>query len=1264
MNKRKIISALMVTAAIFCSVFGSNDAFAGGWEGIGNYGSGSISDDGGGGGGVTSEGTYWIKYNLDSGFKNNASLASNSVYIAPQYRKFTEVPPSIDAECNKGDSEGVWIFGQTSSGSTKVFGGYFYYLDEYDGFGGKYKGYGFSTWSGFLLKYYKDGSDKIDDTYVDGNGHYSIYRRSEDGLGIYNVVSSAGRTPSWGDTNGDGVTDVTAAVVSIYYSNGGAPTLAYQSSSDSIAANKDTIVSEYKKYMQYTKGADGKPLYTQAEIDSMTYEKMTAAKAGGSLYAFCAYPESTKTEDTQKGKVTISAGGVTATAGFDTTTGTQDLGEVNEPTLEVTTSYDFERNLEEPEMTFKAQFNRAGDASPYDKELTYSSSELTNQEPTTKTVTLTKGDNTICSSTKYPGSIDDESTVTYDNSSPSREACITVKYVPLIANEIDSRTSAVVSEGPKSGVSDPDNGDAGDPGIDANIPYGKDVTVNWKHSLGIKRVEKDDGKHVALNPLMGKFRVKYAKLGESWATSGLSKELSSGTYNSGLDNFNVDNLYETDKVKLLPGDKKELLRGITHPQTVKNDSAATSTGNESSSLKVTLTADTVKCAINGKDIGVNNPDNYAKMSMSISAPYTYKSRTVGDGVDDSGNPYPSSATVWLKSSDKINKISYSVCNGAQIAYDRAWLNSNPSVTDWTSASIGTLDKYSLTMIPYNDTLSRNLYGRNYNGKSPAKSIKIGGIENKNIRADEIGDNQYLQARVDASYQLKNQETVESKAEYQLGESIDHNISFRTSYSDGTIKKYSITTKVPYNYVINPDIDGLSNDALYLGSDVNVSVNFNVRGRVNEKVTSSTEATYSTTTKTTKHYTAIFALDANKTLNDLITSVTTSGATRIKDDSGNDTRDFYIQSDAGFEDILQNQIGGTPIVSTEDASGSIQTKVGEGVAVSVGTKYCAVAAVWPADSHNIMDESGVAKILDSTDQTNALSGDIPGTGAYWRFELSCQTLGKKPTVSVEGYGLISGGSVVTSTTNYDGNIFGSWSEYGLIADNGTSVKFGTGASLAYHGPQYSVNEQAIPPSEAGLNKDAKCIGIETVGNIKCLEQVGLDSSEISQYVSNAYSIKNRIIGKNNVSKHNGTYVIDSDVSKNADGTTPIIYADNIKIRPDVKEINAILIADDNLDTCYLEDKQNETTQGKTEGNWGLKDYCGNQLVVNGAVFANSITLDRTYGGGSYGDNLWAPSLVQRAEVFNFDPSYVSEVYEQSLEEDPITTTYIKELPSRY
>lgn len=889
--------------------------------------------------------------------------------------------------------------------------------------------------------------------------------------------------------------------------------------------------------------------------------------------------------------------------------------------------------------------------------------------------TLKEGVNTICVTLDYK----ERSTSDSGYGTPKLEACAKVKYVPLVAT-IQSKTKVTASTdaGVTTSESSVDNGDGGtngssDAGEVLNVAYGKNVSISWDHALGVSGVKKSTGETVS--PMAGSFNVRISNLSYDLNSSKTIKTLSSGSYNTGLNDWNISgagtNLVKSDNstvkfndselVKLLPGDSRTINKGIVHPETVKNDTSSTISGSKKSSRKVTINANNVKCNINGKEIGVNNADNYAKMSLSVSE--SYKSRTVGDGVDDSGDPYPSSSTVWLKGNDKIKKFSYSICDGAQIAKDRAWLDNNSSVTDWTSASVTDLDKFEISMNPLNNSLNGRLYNTNSNGRTPATSIQLFGVDGKNIRADEIGDNKYLQARVDAGYQLEDQDTVAAtEASYQLGQTIEHSISFQTSNNDTTVKKYSITTKVPYNYIMDPGFDQFDGSSIYYGEDISAVSNVKTNGRVNED-TGATAADAPTLTKTSKYYTAIFTLDADKKHDDLLNGISASGATRMKDSFGNETRDFYIQSDDEFENIVNNQIGGTVVARTTEKDGTATTKVGEGVAVSVGTKYCAVTAVWPADSHNDMNVTGDSVIASGSPQTNALIGDNPGTGAYWRFEISCRTLGKKPTVSVEGSGIVSGGGVIASTTNYGGNIFGSWSEYGLIADNSTSVNFGTGASLAYHGPQFFVNEQA-DPSEAGLNKDAKCIGIETVGNINCINQVGLDPGEAYSYASRAYSVKNQIVGKNGTTKHNGNLIIYSNVSKNADGSTPIIYADNIKIHPDVTEINAILIADDNLDTCYLEDKQNETTQGGTKGNSGLKDLCGKQLVVNGAVFAENITLDRTFGGGSYGDSVMPRSLVQRAEIFNFDSAYVSEVYKQSMEEDPITTTYIKELPSRY
>lgn len=1303
MNKKHTTLLLLVASAIFCLAFCANDAFAGGWAGTGIYKSGTNpgGSGSGSGSGTYAKGNYWIKFYLQDDFRNNPSLASNSVYIAPQYRDYNEVPPTISSDCNTGNSEGVWIFGQTSNESTTVFDGYFWYpygQTFYNGIGGEYRGYGYTTWSGYLLKYYyKDAERKeqITDTYVDNNGHYSIYRRSKSGLGIYNVLSSAGQDAKWGDTNEDGETDIEATIHSIYYSNGGAPVLAYQTKADSIAANKDKIVSEYKNYMKNATDSAGRPLYSDAEINSMTYEKMTAEKGdGSSIYAFCAYPEKTRVDATVEGSATITVGGKTASTGYDKSTASADLGTVNEPTISFSTHFDLKRDKESPNMSFTAHFNRPNDESAYDKTLTFNSSELLNQQTASGTVNLSVGENTICSSMKYPSTINDEETVKYASDSPSRTACVKVNFVPLEATiKSKTRVSVRLDSGVASSESVEDNGRDGEPVDNYNIPYGKQIDVDWSHALGVSRVVKKDGHNTNVDPLSGNFNIKYSNLSYDLGSSKSTWSLPSGTnYNRDLNSWNLSGssvdlkkaddsvikLNDTDYVKLLPGDNKTITKGIVHPETVKNDKDNTSGGEEkASSRKVSLSANNVKCEFSGQEMGVGNANNYAKMSFSVDDGSAAVSRTVGDAIKDDGSIFNANETVWLKGNNSRMQLSYSICDGAQIAYDKAYLDRNPG-TDWTNEIASTKDRFEVMNITSdgNDistsltTLNNNWYKNTFNG-GPARSIKISNSDPfnaKSINGDEIGDNGSLQARVDAGYQALDQKTSKAaKVNDQLGQSVENTISFRTSYDNATEKTYSITTNVPYNYIIDPNLNGVEGGVIYLGSEISASANFAVRERINEKVnesTGSSGAKYKTNTKTSKYYTAVFTIDEGTDADGLMGRITGSGATRMKDSSSKDTKDFYIQSDYDFENILSGQIGAKIVSSSADKDNPAKTTVSE---ATIGTKYCAVAAVWPADSHNIMnqeDSDNALKVPLGDAQTNALSGDVSGAGAYWRFEISCQTVGKKPTMSVEGHGVVTGGSVNTSTTNFDGRVFGSWSEYGLIADNGSTPKFGTGASLAYTQAQRGFNMPSAPYL-SGLSKDSKCIGIQTVGNLDCENQVGVTNAR--EYLSSAETIKGQIISRNGITKSGDKYVISDNITKNADGTTPIIYADDIKIAPGVEEINAILIADNNLDTCYEEVDGKEadyTQQGKTEGNSGLKDHCAEQLLIRGAVFAKSITLDRTFGGGGYIYNIAAESLVRRAEIFDFDPTYIKEVYEKSLDNEPIITTYIKELPSRY
>ena len=75
---------------------------------------------------------------------------------------------------------------------------------------------------------------------------------------------------------------------------------------------------------------------------------------------------------------------------------------------------------------------------------------------------------------------------------------------------------------------------------------------------------------------------------------------------------------------------------------------------------------------------------------------------------------------------------------------------------------------------------------------------------------------------------------------------------------------------------------------------------------------------------------------------------------------------------------------------------------------------------------------------------------------------------------------------------------------------------------------------------------------------------------------------------------------------------------------------------------------------------------NPLVINGVVFSNGdIALDRVYGGGSTdGMNLDSNTLIQRSEIFNFNPEIVEWGYNYKHKTQPITTTYIEELSTRY
>ena len=84
-----------------------------------------------------------------------------------------------------------------------------------------------------------------------------------------------------------------------------------------------------------------------------------------------------------------------------------------------------------------------------------------------------------------------------------------------------------------------------------------------------------------------------------------------------------------------------------------------------------------------------------------------------------------------------------------------------------------------------------------------------------------------------------------------------------------------------------------------------------------------------------------------------------------------------------------------------------------------------------------------------------------------------------------------------------------------------------------------------------------------------------------------------------------------------------------------------------------------------GNYHLLVNCNETLVVNGAVAANIIELDRAAGGGSDEKmtELNAASLTQRAEIFNYDQRIVFWATNASSSDKTTTANHVKELTPR-
>ena len=143
---------------------------------------------------------------------------------------------------------------------------------------------------------------------------------------------------------------------------------------------------------------------------------------------------------------------------------------------------------------------------------------------------------------------------------------------------------------------------------------------------------------------------------------------------------------------------------------------------------------------------------------------------------------------------------------------------------------------------------------------------------------------------------------------------------------------------------------------------------------------------------------------------------------------------------------------------------------------------------------------------------------------------------------------------------------------------------------------------------------------------------------------------------------------------------LLIADEIVIGESVRNLDAWLIAD-KIDTCGIsyDNKSLSTEEINSK-------VCNKQLHINGPVFTKNLYLNRTFGAGgdsqiahdAGGDQYWVTLsengtgnfgtdknvIAQPAEVFTISPEVYMWAYAEGTRFSQATTTYQRELPTRY
>ena len=531
---------------------------------------------------------------------------------------------------------------------------------------------------------------------------------------------------------------------------------------------------------------------------------------------------------------------------------------------------------------------------------------------------------------------------------------------------------------------------------------------------------------------------------------------------------------DTFTVKIYPEQEITLCQKLTYRseiQGAENTQNATTAGRRC----FKLTKSQVSCQ--GVQYGIKNAKNYLTMQM-------YKNNVQDNTSNRLDTTKPGEMVTWVKPGDSV-RFKYTMCAAGELASqfaDKYITNYkietnmtgylfgktvNDSPYKGTSKIIGTSNATpGIGPFP-NGTASSHKY--EYTTASPSDnademySCAGGGLSDyyriHDIHTNNLSDTTYLTARENCKAD-----------DYENITDVGHSFIQKATWSDIWYNNGTAVTghtggnatvvgrvNVPYNYSTEIKTTAAGGNVV-LGQSVSAQVQLKIAKRTNTPVQAADYATYSKLTRyrlvqvVVSPTSSLTAATYNQSIKSQEYSITDNRgdanlATRISH-----CRDYGVSCDVVRSNDGLYYEGDNTFHTIAGSSVTVNIPDSNSGTYPVGTKICYIAAVWPSDSHGFANPSTA---IDESNQGEALTE----TGSRWHLSSpSCFTVVKRPTLSSLGGDLYAPGGILGVTTKRGAasgsgsSLFGSWSEYGLVAGTSKNTTkgeikgFASGASL--------------------------------------------------------------------------------------------------------------------------------------------------------------------------------------------------------------------------